>query len=69
MYCIQADIPNSLCGIDDELKAIYHSKDSICIWVFDSRKDRNSFVDETAGMLKAERESHFEKYYNFKVTK
>ena len=69
MYCIQANIPNSLCGIDDELKAIYHSKDSICIWVFDSRKDRNNFVDETAGMLKAERESHFEKYYNFKVTK
>ena len=34
MYCIQADIPNSLCKIDDELKAIYHSKDSICIWVF-----------------------------------
>ena len=69
MYCIPADIPNSLCKIDDELKAIYHSKDSICIWVFDSRKDRNNFVDETAGMLKAERESHFEKYYNFKVTK
>ena len=68
MYCIQADIPNSLCGIDDELKAIYHSKDSICIWVFDSRKDRNNFVDETAGMLKAERESHFEKYYLGKVT-
>ncbi len=69
MYWIQADIPNSLCKIDDELKAIYHSKDSICIWVFDSRKDRNNFVDETAGMLKAERESHFEKYYNFKVTR
>ena len=69
MYCIQANIPNSLCKIDDELKAIYHSKNSICIWVFDSRKDRNNFVDETAGMLKAERESHFEKYYNFKVTK
>ena len=69
MYCIQADIRNSLCKIDDELKAIYHSKDSICIWVFDFRKDRNNFVDETAGMLKAERESHFEKYYNFKVTK
>ena len=62
-------MPHVLCEIDDELKAIYHSKDSICIWVFDSRKDRNNFVDETAGMLKAERESHFEKYYNFKVTK
>ena len=63
MYCIQVDIPNSLCEIDDELKAIYHSKDSVCIWVFGSREDRNNFVDETAGMLKAERESHFEKHY------
>ena len=57
MYCIQVDIPHALCEIDDELKAIYHSKDSVCIWVFDSREDRNNFVDETAGMLKAERES------------
>ena len=57
MYCIQVDIPYALCEIDDELKAIYHSKDSVCIWVFDSREDRNNFVDETAGMLKAERES------------
>ena len=69
MYCIQVAIPNSLCEIDDELKAIYHSKDSVCIWVFDSREDRNNFVDETAGMLKAERESHYEKNYSMKVTK
>ena len=46
MYCIQVDMPHSLCEIDDELKAIYHSKDSVCIWVFDSREDRNNFVDE-----------------------
>ena len=50
MYCIQVDIPQSLCEIDDELKAIYHSKDTFCIWVFGSREDRNNFVDETAGM-------------------
>jgi len=50
------------------LKAISHSKDSICIWVFGSREDRNNFVDETAGMLKAERESHYEKHYLVKVT-
>ncbi len=53
MYCIQIDIPQSLCEIDDELKAIFHSKDTVCIWVFGSREDRNNFVDETAGMLKA----------------
>ena len=69
MYCIIVDIPNSLCEIDDELKAIYHSKDSVCIWVFNSRDERNNFVEETAGMLKAERESHYEKNYSMKVTK
>ena len=68
MFCIQVDIPHSLCEIDDELKAIYHSKDSVCIWVFGSREDRNNFVDETAGMLKAERESHYEQHYLAKVT-
>ena len=68
MYCFQVDIPHSLCEIDDELKAIYHSKDSVCIWVFGSREDRNNFVDETAGMLKAKRESHYKKHYLVKVT-
>jgi len=67
MYCIPIDIPQSLCEIDDELKTIYHSKDTVCIWVFDSREDRNNFVDETAGMLKAERESYYEKHYHLKV--
>ena len=69
MYCIHVDIPNSLCEIDDELKAIYHSKDTVCIWVFNSRDERNNFVEETAGMLKAERESHYEKNYSMEVTK
>ena len=26
MYCIQTEIPQEICDIDDELKAIYHSK-------------------------------------------
>ena len=68
MYCIQVDIPHYLCEIDDELKAIYHCKDSVCIWGFGSKEDRNNFVDETAGMLKVERESHYEKNYLVKVT-
>ena len=50
MYCIPIDIPQSLCEIDDELKAIYHSRDSICIRGFDSREDGNNFVDATAGI-------------------
>ena len=69
MYCIQVGIPPSLCSIDDELKAIYHSKDTVCIWVFNNRDERNDFMEETVGMLKAERERHYEKYYNLKVTK
>ena len=64
MYCIQTEIPQEICEIDDELKAIYHSKNSVCIWVFKNREDRNRFLDETAGMLKDDRESHYETFYN-----
>ena len=64
MYCIKTKIPQEICEIDDELKAIYHSKNSVCIWVFKKREDRNRFLDETAGMLKDDRESHYETFYN-----
>ena len=64
MYCIQTKIPQEICEIDDELKAIYHSKNSVCIWVFKKREDRNRFLDETAGMLKDDRESHYETFFN-----
>ena len=56
MICIKTDIPEELCRIDDELKAIYHSQDTVCIWVFKTRQDRNRFMDETVGMKKADRE-------------
>ncbi|MEL0244353.1 MAG: hypothetical protein VW916_01280 [Flavobacteriaceae bacterium] len=59
MICIKTKIPKEICEIDDELKAIYHSRDSICIWVFKTRNDRNKFLDETIGMLKKEREDHY----------
>ena len=52
MICIKTKIPKEIYEIDDELKAIYHSRDSICIWVFNTRNDRNKFLDETIGMLK-----------------
>ena len=52
MICIKADIPEEICAIDDELKAIYHSDDTVCIWVFQTREDRNTFMDKTAGMKK-----------------
>ena len=56
-------MPEFLCDIDDELKAIYHSKDTVCIWVFKTSVDRNRFVDETAGMMKAERENYLAEHF------
>ena len=63
MYCINTEIPKEICDIDDELKAIYHSKDTVCIWVLKTRADRNRFMDETSGMLKNEREVYFDSFY------
>jgi len=31
MFCIKTNIPEEICKIYDELKAIYHSKDTLCI--------------------------------------
>ena len=66
IICIKTEIPQEICDIDDELKAIYHSKDTVCIWVFETRIDRNKFMDETIGMLKNDREMHFESFYKAK---
>lgn len=64
MFCIKVDnIPQEICHIDDELKAIYHSKDSFCIWTFKSRDERNEFVNKTVGMKKDERQEFYEKNY------
>ena len=59
MICIKTNIPKEVCDIDDELKAIYHTRDTICIWVFKNRIERNKFMDETIGMQKKEREDHY----------
>lgn len=59
MICIKTKIPKEICEIDDELKAIYHSRDSICIWVFKTRNDRNKFLDETIGMMRKDRENYY----------
>ncbi|MGB2171397.1 MAG: hypothetical protein ACPH03_03030, partial [Flavobacteriaceae bacterium] len=55
----KTNIPEDICQIDDELKAIYHSRETICIWVFNSRTERNKFMDDTIGMRKEERENHY----------
>tara|TARA_B100000586_G_C19899137_1_gene338330 strand:- start:220 stop:414 length:195 start_codon:yes stop_codon:yes gene_type:complete len=64
MICIKTKIPPEICDIDDELKAIYHSTDSICFFILKTRDDRNRFMDETMSMLKEEREHHFESFYD-----
>jgi hypothetical protein len=38
MICIKTEIPQEICDIDDELKAIYHSKDTVCIWFLKTEK-------------------------------
>ena len=58
MICIKTEIPKEICEIDDELKAIYHSQDTVCIWIFKSREDRNNFMNDTVGMKKEEREKN-----------
>ncbi|MDC0395360.1 hypothetical protein OAM18_00030 [Candidatus Pelagibacter sp.] len=62
MICIKTDIPKELNDIDDELKAIYHSKDTVCFFVFKSREQRNEFVERTKGMPKVERETMYQEY-------
>ena len=62
MICIKACIPDELNKIDDELKAIYHSKDTVCFYIFKSRDLRNSFIEKTKGMKKIEREEIYREY-------
>ena len=62
MICIKAEIPKELNHIDDELKAIYHTKDTVCFYIFKSREIRNEFVEKTKGMNKSEREEIYKNY-------
>ena len=62
MICIKAKIPEELNKIDDELKAIYHSKETVCFYLFKTRELRNKFIEETKGMNKEHREKIYELY-------
>jgi len=64
MICIKAEIPEELNKIDDELKAIYHSRETICFYLFKTRELRNEFVERTKGMNKEDREKVYELYKN-----
>jgi len=62
LICIKAEIPKELSLIDDELKAIYHSTDTVCFFIFKTRQERNDFMEKTKGMQKAEREEVYKDY-------
>jgi len=62
MICIKTAIPAKLNEIDDELKAIYHSSDTVCFYIFKTRELRNEFVEKTKGMNKEQREQIYQEY-------
>ena len=62
MICIKANIPEELSRIDDELKAIYHSSETVCFFIFKTREQRNYLIERTKGMNKLEREMIYEEY-------
>ena len=62
MICIKIVIPAELNEIVDELKAIYHSSDSVCFYIFKTRELRNEFVEKTKGMNKEQREQIYQEY-------
>ena len=62
MICIKTAIPAELNEIDDELKAIYHSSDTVCFYIFKTRELRNEFVEKTKGMNKEQREEIYQEY-------
>ena len=62
MICIKTVIPAELNEIDDELKAIYHSSDTVCFYIFKTREFRNEFVEKTKGMNKEQRDQLYQEY-------
>ena len=62
MICIKTEIPEELNDIEDELKAIYHSKDTVCFYIFKTRELRNEFIEKTKGMNKNNREQIYKEY-------
>ena len=62
MICIKSEIPEELSLIDDELKAYYHSTDTVCFFIFKTRAKRNELMEKTKGMMKTEREEVYKEY-------
>jgi hypothetical protein len=55
-------MPRELNDIEDELKAIYHSKDTVCFYIFKTRELRNEFIEKTKGMNKDSREQVYKEH-------
>jgi hypothetical protein len=62
MICIKTNILKELNLIDDELKAIYHSKDTVCFHIFKNKEMPNKFLDKTKEMNKIDREIIYKEY-------
>ena len=62
MICIKTVIPAELNEINDELKAIYHSSDTVCFYIFKTRELRNEFIEKTKGINKEQREQIYQEY-------
>ncbi|MDC0058180.1 hypothetical protein OAJ21_03165 [Pelagibacteraceae bacterium] len=46
MICIKANIPEELSQIDDELKAIYHSADTVFLYLKHENKEMISLNEQ-----------------------
>ena len=62
MICTKANIPKKLNDIDDELKAIYYSIDTVCFYIFKTRNLRNEFLEKTKDKKKTQREEIYKQY-------
>ena len=62
MICIKTDIPNGLSDIDDKLKAIYHSKNTVYFFTFENKELQNEYVEKTKGITKVAQETIHQEY-------
>ncbi len=62
MICIKADTPKELNNIEDKLKAIYRSKNTVCFFIFKNRDQQNELLEKTKGMTKVRRETVYQEY-------
>ena len=62
MIYIKADIPKELNNIDDELKAIHHSKNTVCFFTFENKEYQNELIEKTKGIKKIEQEIIYQEY-------